>query len=84
MSIADRIEKKLTKELTPTHLKIIDESALHAGHVGARPEGETHFRIKISSLEFYGKTRLEKQRRIYSILKEELDGPVHALSIEAE
>ena len=84
MSIADRIQKKLTKELIPTHLKIIDESALHAGHVGARPEGETHFRIEISSSEFSGKTRVEKQRRIYNILKEELDGPVHALSIEAK
>ena len=83
MSVADRIEKKITSALNPTHLEIIDESHLHTGHVGARPEGETHFRLSVSSPEFKDKTRLEKQRRIYKILRDELAGPIHALSIEA-
>ena len=43
--IAQTIETKLTRALDPVDLEIVDESHLHAGHVGARPEGETHFRV---------------------------------------
>ena len=82
MKVAKKIEDKILQELTPTRLELIDESHLHSGHVGARPEGETHFRLCVSSPKLSGKSRLEKQRVIYRILKEELEGPVHALSIE--
>ena len=84
MKVAKKIEDKILKELTPTRFELIDESHLHSGHVGARPEGETHFRLCVSSPKLSGKSRLEKQRVIYRILKEELEGPVHALSIEVD
>jgi BolA protein len=84
MSVSEIIKKKLIAQFKPTNLKIIDESHLHSGHVGARPEGETHFRLIISSETFIGKTRIEKQRQIYKALKEELAGPIHALSIQAD
>ena len=84
MKVAKKIENKILQELSPTRFELIDESHLHAGHVGARPEGETQFRLWMSSPKLSGKTRLEKQRRIHKILKEELDGPVHALSIEVD
>ena len=48
--IAQTIETKLTRALDPVDLEIVDESHLHAGHVGARPEGETHFRVKVDVL----------------------------------
>ena len=82
MSVSTTIKKKLVEAFEPTRIDVIDESHLHAGHVGARPEGETHFRIIISSDFFSGKTRIEKQRKIYKVLVDELSGPVHALSIE--
>ena len=82
MSVSTTIKKKLVEAFKPTRIDVIDESHLHAGHVGARPEGETHFRIIISSDLFSGKTRIEKQRKIYKVLADELSGPVHALSIE--
>ena len=84
MSVSETIKKKLISQFRPTNLEIIDESHLHSGHVGARPEGETHFRLIISSENFAGKTRIEKQRQIYKTLKEELAGPIHALSIQAD
>ena len=84
MSVSETIKKKLTSQFKPTNLEIIDESHLHSGHVGARPEGETHFRLIISSETLKGKTRIEKQRQIYKALKEELAGPIHALSIQAD
>ena len=49
MKVAKKIEDKILQELTPTRLELIDESHLHSGHVGARPEGETHFRLCVSS-----------------------------------
>ena len=48
MSVSETIKKKLVEAFEPTSLDVIDESHLHAGHVGARPEGETHFRLIIS------------------------------------
>jgi BolA family transcriptional regulator, general stress-responsive regulator len=83
MSVAETIRNKLTAELSPSHLEVIDESHLHAGHIGARPEGETHFNVTVVSTAFEGQSRIESQRRVHRILADELAGPVHALSVRA-
>lgn len=83
MSVAERIESKLREALAPSRLSIVDESAKHAGHVGARPEGETHFQVEIVADAFAGLNRVARQRRVYEILAAELAGPVHALSLRA-
>lgn len=82
MTVADRIKAKLTEALAPTELRVIDESHKHAGHRGARPEGETHFHVAVTSERFTGMMRVARQRLVYGILAEELAGPVHALSLE--
>jgi len=84
MAVAERIRAKLEAALQPTRLELVDESAQHAGHVGARPEGETHFRVHIVAEGFAGLSRVERQRLVHRILADELAGPVHALSISAE
>ena len=81
MRVADRIHAKLTAGLQPTRLAIRDESHRHAGHSGARPEGETHFHVDIVSAVFVGESRIARQRRVYALLAEELAGPVHALGL---
>lgn len=83
MRVADQIRRKLTAGLTPARLEVIDESHLHAGHAGARPEGESHFRVEIVSRTFQGKSRVDRQRLVYRILAEELAGGVHALVVKA-
>lgn len=83
MRVASIIESKLREALAPERLAVVDESHLHAGHAGARPEGETHFRVEVVSPAFRGVSRLDRQRRIYAILDAELKGPVHALAIRA-
>ena len=65
MRVVDRIERKLRHALSPARLAIVDQSHLHAGHVGARPEGETHFRVEVVSAAFEGKSRLARQRLVY-------------------
>lgn len=80
-TVAETMRRKLTEALAPTHLVIIDESHRHAGHAGARPEGETHFRIEIVSEKFAGLSRIERQRLVHQLLASELAGRVHALSL---
>lgn len=80
---AGRISSKLTAAFSPARLELTDDSARHAGHAGARPGGESHFTLTIVAAAFEGLNRVERQRRINTILAEELAGPVHALSIKA-
>lgn len=83
MSVAQNIEHKLSEAFAPLSLKVIDESHLHAGHVGASPEGETHFRVELVSAAFVDRSRVDRQRMVYDTLRDELAGPVHALSVLA-
>jgi BolA family transcriptional regulator, general stress-responsive regulator len=82
MTVAATIRRKLTERLAPLRLEIIDESHRHAGHPGARPEGETHFRVTIVSATFAGLPRVARQRLVYEILAEQLADRVHALSLK--
>lgn len=81
MSVAATIRDKLTDRFTPTRLDIVDESHRHAGHAGARPEGETHFAVTIVAAAFTGHNRVARQRLVYQTLAEELATRVHALSL---
>jgi BolA family transcriptional regulator, general stress-responsive regulator len=81
MAVADAIERKLTAAFQPEGLEIIDESHLHAGHAGARPGGESHFRVKLVSAAFRGKNRIERQRLVYQALAEEMESDIHALAL---
>lgn len=83
MDTRDRIAKVLTEALQPARLDVIDKSHLHKGHHGARPGGETHYRVKIAAAAFRGKSRIEMHRTINALLAEELAAGVHALAIEA-
>ena len=82
MSVRDTIEQKLSQKFAPTHLEVIDESSRHQGHAGWREGGETHFRVRIATRQFAGKTRLAQHRAIMDELAAELSGRVHALAIE--
>ena len=81
MRVARVIEQKLGDGLTPERLEIEDESALHHGHAGARPEGESHFRVTVVSAKFEGLNRLERQRLVYRLLADEMKSDIHALTL---
>jgi BolA protein len=83
MSVADDIRRKLVETFRPSEIFIEDESALHAGHAGARPGGETHFRLRIVSTDFVDMSRVARQRKIYEVLSDEMRAQIHALSIDA-
>ena len=84
MSMRDRIELKLREAFQPTALTVTDDSHRHEGHSGARPGGETHFSIAITSPAFKGKTRVDMHRAINDLLKAEFAERIHALAISAK
>ncbi|MDL9997640.1 BolA family protein [Variovorax sp. J22P240] len=77
------LEVRLRDALQPTVLEVIDESASHAGHAGAGPEGYgTHFRVRIASPLFAGKPRVARHRLVYDALQLFIAQGLHAIAIE--
>ena len=72
--VGQRISAKLLQNFSSAALEVIDESHQHAGHSGARSDGESHFR---------GKSRVDQHRMVNAALAEELKERVHALAIQA-
>jgi BolA protein len=83
MRIARAIRQRLTAALAPSHLALVDQSAQHAGHAGARPQGESHFQLTILAEAFEGKSRIERQRMVFAALGDLMQTDIHALSITA-
>ncbi len=79
--VSDMISAKLMAALAPQELRVIDESALHAGHAGAREGGDTHFRVRVVAASFEGLGRVERQRLVYTALADEIAAGVHALAL---
>ena len=82
MSVADEIRSRLAA-LEPQSVELIDNSAQHAGHAGAAPGGNTHWRLVIVSPAFSGKNTVARHRMVYDALRELMNRPIHALEIEA-
>ena len=80
--IGSKLHAKLQAALAPDALQVIDESNQHMGHAGAHPSGESHFRVRISSPAFAGKSLLQKHRMVNDAVSDELKTRVHALAIE--
>jgi BolA protein len=75
--------RRLNSALSPTRLDLVDDSEKHRGHGGYNPAGESHFSLAIESAAFSGKTRVERQRMVYSALGDLMEERVHALQIRA-
>ncbi|ARO89152.1 BolA family transcriptional regulator [Nitrosospira lacus] len=81
MSTIELIRQKLAI-LDPEQIQIMDESARHAGHEGAK-SGGGHYVLTIVSREFFGKSLLARHRLVYTALKEMMHKDIHALSVKA-
>jgi BolA protein len=82
MNVAASIRERLAV-LEPVQLELVDESAQHEGHAGARPGGQTHWRLTIVSPRFCGQSTVERHRMVYQALGELMQNPIHALAITA-
>lgn len=81
--VGQRISAKLVQAFAPAALDVIDESHHHAGHSGARADGESHFRVVIVAEAFRGKSRVDQHRMVNAALADELRERVHALAIQS-
>ncbi|HUN68427.1 MAG TPA: BolA family protein [Burkholderiales bacterium] len=81
-TVAGEIRRRLGV-LAPARLDLFDESARHAGHAGAAPGGNTHWKLTIVSAAFAGKSTVARHRMIYQALGDLMQNPIHALSIRA-
>ena len=80
---AQALRERLAELLAPTQLEVIDESAAHAGHAGADGSGSgTHFRVRIASPLFAGRSRVARHRLVYDALQDFVARGLHALAIE--
>lgn len=77
----EQLRLALERELTPVSLEIIDDSAKHSGHAGAREGG--HFRVVLVAEAFNGRSQLERHRLVYAAVAPLMGQGVHALSIVA-
>ena len=78
-----QIEQRLRAALAPQRLEIVDDSARHAGHAGARESGGGHYNVTIVSAAFAGKNLIERHRLVYGALGELMHKDIHALSLQA-
>lgn len=80
--ITELIRQKLTTELNPQLIEIIDNSAAHAGHAGAR-KGGGHYNVTIVADIFEGKSLVQRHQLIYAALGDMMKDQIHALGINA-
>ena len=67
-------------QLAPLEIAIDDESALHAGHEGAK-SGGGHYRLRLVSERFTGLPRMARHRLVYDALHDLMRRDIHALSM---
>lgn len=79
---SERIKQKLNEFLQPTTIEIIDDSASHAGHAGAK-QGAGHYNVTIVAETFEGKTLVQRHQLIYQALGDLMKTEIHALGINA-
>lgn len=70
------------ESLSPSLLKVVDESEGHRGHAGFQEGGESHWRVIISAPELAGLTRLARHRAVHAAIGPDIIGRIHALAIE--
>lgn len=76
------IEQRLRSALDPEDVQVIDDSAAHAGHAGAR-EGGGHFNVLIVAEAFAGQPLIKRHRMVYQAMGDLMKKEIHALSIQA-
>ncbi|WP_111640399.1 BolA family protein [Marinimicrobium alkaliphilum] len=75
--IEKAIRAKIATEFEPQHLEVINESYKHS----VPPGSESHFKVVLVSPAFAGQRLVQRHQAVYAALREELDGPVHALAL---
>jgi len=82
MGLDIEIRDRLESAFRPTLLRIVNESAQHAGHAGDDGSGESHWRVVIGAPAFAAMSRIERHRAVHAALGPDVMGRLHALALE--
>ena len=77
MSLAEKIQQKLSEAFEPTHIEVDCESHMHNVPAGS----EMHFRVVLVSEAFSGVRKVQRHQKVYAVLADEMAGPIHALAL---
>lgn len=77
MQVQLAIEEKLRAGFTPEYMAVENESHMHS----VPENSETHFKVTLVAAAFDGVRKVQRHQKVYALLKDELDGPVHALAL---
>ena len=77
----ERLTDALKRAFAPTVLRVVDDSARHAGHAGHSPAGETHYDVLVVSEAFRDRSKVERSRAVHRVLEAEFSAGMHALSL---
>lgn len=80
-TVQSEMETLLTAAFAPTRLRVVNDSASHAGHMGDDGSGESHFSVEIEAAAFAGMNRVARQRAVNTALADLLRERVHALTM---
>jgi BolA protein len=81
--VGREIAERLEAALSPDRLAVVNDSAMHSGHMGDDGSGESHFTVEIVASAFAGQSRVARQRLVNAALADLLRDKVHALAIKA-
>ena len=79
----EEICTKLNNEIEIEHIDIVDNSHKHKGHKSFSPE-KFHLHLKIKSLYLNSISRINAQKMIMKVLKDDINTKIHALEISIE
>lgn len=82
MGLDSEIHRRLEAAFAPTHLEVLNESAMHAGHSGDDGSGESHWRVVIAAPSFADMSRLARHRAIHAAIGKDIIAQIHALALD--
>lgn len=81
MNVEDQMKERLTAAFSPSELRIINDSAKHAGHGGDDGSGESHFSIRLRAASLAEMPRVARHRAVHAALGD-LNQRVHAIALD--
>ena len=81
MNLFEQIKEKINKEVNPENIVLIDNSSLHTKHKSFDPN-KFHLKLIIRSIKLKNMSKIESHKKIFTILKDEMNSKIHALEIE--
>ena len=81
MDFFDKVKEKINREINPESIMLIDNSHFHTKHKSFSPN-KFHLKIIIKSKKLKNMNKIIAHKKIFSILKDEMNTKIHALEIE--